>query len=140
MVGVEFVTRRIAPLQDYRRPIWDHRNDDDLRLHVSKVNADTRVEVIRAFFSTAHILLIPRAAQLLYRLGCQDSIHATAGIPVFNAWGPFLADGVMPGPSPSALVANSEQDSSAWEVGPKASRDLDDDVNSGEEVTRHGRS
>jgi hypothetical protein len=25
MVGVEFVTRRIAPLQDHRRNIWGHR-------------------------------------------------------------------------------------------------------------------
>jgi hypothetical protein len=34
MVGVEFVTRRIAPLQDHRREIWRHRARDDLRLHV----------------------------------------------------------------------------------------------------------
>jgi hypothetical protein len=25
MVGVEFVTRRIAPLQDHHREIWTHR-------------------------------------------------------------------------------------------------------------------
>jgi hypothetical protein len=40
----------------------------------------------------------------------------------FNAWGLFLADGVMPGPVPS-----SEQDSAARGMGPTASRDLDDD-------------
>jgi hypothetical protein len=63
-----------------------------------------------------------------------------AGVPIFNAWGPFLVDGVMPGPSPSALAANSEQDSSVREAGPKASRDLDDDVDLGKEATRCGRS
>jgi hypothetical protein len=40
MVGVEFVTRRIAPLQDHRREIWRHRARDDLGLHVSELNAD----------------------------------------------------------------------------------------------------
>jgi hypothetical protein len=35
IVGVEFVTRRIALLQDHRREIWRHRAGDDLRLHVS---------------------------------------------------------------------------------------------------------
>jgi hypothetical protein len=40
MVGVEFVTRRIAALQDHRWNIWVHRAGDDLRLHVSKLNAD----------------------------------------------------------------------------------------------------
>jgi hypothetical protein len=42
MVGVEFVTRRIAPLQDHRRSIWAHQAGDDLRLHVSELNADAR--------------------------------------------------------------------------------------------------
>jgi hypothetical protein len=28
MVGVEFITRRIAPLQDHHRPIWAHRGGD----------------------------------------------------------------------------------------------------------------
>jgi hypothetical protein len=87
--------------------------------------------VIRAFFSTMHIPSIPRAAQALYRLGSWDSTHATAGIPEFNAWGPFLADGVTLGPPPSALAVNSEQDSSAKEVGPEASGDLDDNIDSG---------
>jgi hypothetical protein len=50
-----------------------------------------------------------------------------AGILKFNAWGPFLADGVVPGPLPSAPVASSEQDSAARGAGPSASGDLDDD-------------
>jgi hypothetical protein len=140
MVGVEFVTRRIAPLQDHRRPIWAHQGGDDIRLYASELNADARGEVIRAFFSTMHILSILRGAQPLYRLGSRDSSRATAGVSIFNAWGPFLADGVTPGPPPSALAANSEHDSSAREAGPKASRDLDDDVDLGEEATHGGRS
>jgi hypothetical protein len=36
-----------------------HRGSDDIRLHASELNADARGEVIRAFFSTAHILTIP---------------------------------------------------------------------------------
>jgi hypothetical protein len=44
MVGVEFVTRRIAPVQDHRWEIWRHRAGDDLRLHVSELNADAREE------------------------------------------------------------------------------------------------
>jgi hypothetical protein len=63
-----------------------------------------------------------------------------AEVSVFNAWGPFLADGVMPGPPPSASAASSERDSAAREAGPEASRDLDVDVDSGEEATRQGRS
>jgi hypothetical protein len=59
MVGVEFVTRRIAPLQDHHREIWRHRSGDDLRLHVSELNADAREEVIRAFFSSAAVPAIP---------------------------------------------------------------------------------
>jgi hypothetical protein len=43
MVGVEFVTRRIAPLQDHRRPIWAHRNSDDIRLHANELNTDVMV-------------------------------------------------------------------------------------------------
>jgi hypothetical protein len=42
MVGVEFITRRIAPLQDHRRNIWGHWAGDDLRLHVSELNADCK--------------------------------------------------------------------------------------------------
>jgi hypothetical protein len=140
MVGVEFVTRRIAPLQDHRRPIWAHQGGDDIWLYASELNADARGKVIRAFFSTTHILSIPRGAQPLYRLGSRDSSRATAGVLIFNGWGPFLADGVTPGPPPSALAANSEQDSSAREAGPKASRDLDDNVDLGEEATHYGRS
>jgi hypothetical protein len=62
MVRVEFVTRCIAPLQGHRRSIWAHWGGDDIRLHASELNADARCEVIRAFFSTAHIPAIPRAA------------------------------------------------------------------------------
>jgi hypothetical protein len=140
MVGVEFVTRRIAPLQDHRRPIWAHQGDDDICLHASELDADTRGEVIRAFFSTAHILTISRAAPPLYPLGSRDSSRATAGVPRFNTWGPFLAGGVTLSPPPSALVANSEQDSLAREASPEASRDLNDDIDLGEEATRRGRS
>jgi hypothetical protein len=50
-----------------------------------------------------------------------------AGILKFNAWGPFLADGVVLGPLSSAPTASSEQDSAARGAGPEASRDHDDD-------------
>jgi hypothetical protein len=96
--------------------------------------------VIRAFFSTTHIPSIPRAARPLYCLGSQDSSRATAGLPEFNASGPFLVDGVTPGPSPSALAANSEQGSSVREADPGASGDLGDDDDSGEEATHRGCS
>jgi hypothetical protein len=59
MVGVEFVTRRIAPLQNHRRSIWAHQGGNDIRLHASELNADARGEVIRAFFSTMYIPTIP---------------------------------------------------------------------------------
>jgi hypothetical protein len=135
MVGVEFVTRRIAPLQDHHRNIWGHRAGDDLRLHVSKLNADAREEVIRAFFSSTSVPTIPRIALPIYNLGAWETSGVTAGILKFNAWGPFLADGVVPGPLPSALVASSEQDSAATGVGPMASEDLDDDgAESGERL------
>jgi hypothetical protein len=127
MVGVEFVTRRIAPLQDHRREIWRHRTGDDLGLHVSELNVDAREEVIRAFFSSAAIPAIPRTALPIYNLGARETSRVTAGILKFNAWGPLLADGVMPGPLPSAPAASSEQDSAARGAGPKASGDLDDD-------------
>jgi hypothetical protein len=127
MVGVEFVTERIAPLQDHRREIWRHRTRDDLRLHVSELNADAREEVIRAFFSSAAIPAIPCTALPIYILGARETSRVTAGILKFNVWGPLLADGVMPGPLPSAPAASSEQDSAARGAGPKASGDLDDD-------------
>jgi hypothetical protein len=135
MVGVEFITRCIAPLQDHRREIWRHRAGDDLRLHVSELNADAREEVIRAFFSSAAIPAIPCTALPIYSLGARETSRVTAGILKFNAWGPFLADGVMPGPLPSAPVASSEQDSAARGAGPMASGDLDDDdAESGERL------
>jgi hypothetical protein len=71
MVGVEFVTRRIAPLQDHCHPIWMHRGGDDIRLHASELNADARDEVIRVFFSS---------------LGSRDTSHAMDRILKFNAW------------------------------------------------------
>jgi hypothetical protein len=108
MVGVEFVTRRIAPLQDHRREIWRHRAGDDLRLHVSELNADAREEVIRAFFSSAAVPAIPRTALPIYNLGARETSRVTTGILKFNAWGPLLADGVVPGPLPSAPAASSE--------------------------------
>jgi hypothetical protein len=108
MVGVEFITRHIAPLQDHRLSIWVHRAGDDLRLHVSKLNADAREEVIRAFFSSASISTIPCGALPIYSLGARETSCVTAGILKFNAWGPFLADGVSPGPLPSAPVASME--------------------------------
>jgi hypothetical protein len=92
MVGVEFITRRIAPLQDHRREIWRHRAGDDLRLHVSELNADAREEMIRAFFSSVAIPAIPRTALPIYNLGAREASRVTAGILRFNAWGPFLAD------------------------------------------------
>jgi hypothetical protein len=85
MVGVEFVTRYIAPLQDHRRPVWAHQGGNDIWLHASELNADARGEVIRAFFSTAHISAIPRVALPIYRLGSRDASCATAGVPIFNA-------------------------------------------------------
>jgi hypothetical protein len=137
MVGVEFVTRRIAPLQDHRREIWRHRSGDDLRLHVSELNTDAREEVIRAFFSSAAIPAIPRTALPIYSLGARETSRVMAGVLRFNAWGLFLADGVVPGPLPSAPAASSEQDSVAREAGPLASGDLDDDdAESGEQLVR----
>jgi hypothetical protein len=137
MIGVEFVTRCIAPLQDHRREIWRHRAGDDLRLHVSELNADAREEVIRAFFSSAAVPAIPCTALLIYNLGARETSRVTAGILKFNAWGPFLADGVVPGPLPSALAASLEQDSMARGAGHSASGDLDDDgAESGERLAR----
>jgi hypothetical protein len=60
---------------------------------------------------------------------------------MYNAWGLFLADGVTPGPLPSAPAASSEQDSTVRGAGPEASGDLDDDgAESGERVARQRRS
>jgi hypothetical protein len=134
MVRVEFVTRCIAPLQDHHREIWRHRAKDDLRLHVSELNADAQEEVIRAFFSSAAVPAIPCTALPIYNLGARETSRITAGILKFNAWGPLLTDGVMPGPLPSALAASSEQDSAARGVGPMASGDPDDDTESGERL------
>jgi hypothetical protein len=140
MVGVEFITRCIAPLQDHRREIWRHRAGDDLRLHVSELNADAREEVIRAFFSSAAVPAIPRTALPIYNLGAWEASHVTMGILKFNAWGPLLADGVVPGPLPSAPAASSEQGSAARGAGPAASGDLDDDdAASGERLARRRR-
>jgi hypothetical protein len=140
MVGVEFITRRIAPLQDHRREIWRHRAGDDLRLHVSELNADAREEVIRAFFSSVAIPAIPRNALPLYNLDARETGRVTAGILKFNAWGPFLADGIMPGPLPSAPAASSEQDSAARGTGPTApGDDDDDDAESGDQLVRRRR-
>jgi hypothetical protein len=140
MVGVEFVTRRIAPLQDHRREIWRHRAGDDLRLHASELNADAREEVIRAFFSSAAIPAIPRNALPIYNLGARETSRVTAGILKFNAWGPFLADGVMPSPLPSAPAASSKQGSAARGTGPTASGDDDDDdAESGGRLVRRRR-
>jgi hypothetical protein len=140
MVGVEFVTRRIAPLQDHRWEIWRHRAGDDLRLHSSELNTDARGEVIRAFFSSAAIPAIPRTALPIYNLGARETSRVTAGILRFNAWGPFLTDGVVPGPLPSAPAASSKQDSAARGTGPTASGDfVDDDAESGERLVRWRR-
>jgi hypothetical protein len=93
--------------------------------------------VIRAFFSSVAIPAIPRTALPIYNLGAREASRVTAGILTFNAWGPFLADGVVPGPLPSAPAASSERDSLARGAGPSASRDLDDDnVGSGERLAR----
>jgi hypothetical protein len=140
MVGVEFITRRIAPLQDHRREIWRRRAGDDLRLHISELNADAREEVIRAFFSSAAIPAIPHTALPIYDLGTQETSRVTVGLLKFNAWAPFLADGVVPGPLLSAPAASSEQDSMARGAGPSASGDLDDDgAKSGEWLARRRR-
>jgi hypothetical protein len=108
MVGVEFATRRIAPPQNHRRNIWVHRVGDDIQLHVSELNADAREEVIRAFFYSTLIPTIPRGALPIYSLGTRETSRVTAGILKFNAWVPFLLDGVTLGPPPSAPAASSE--------------------------------
>jgi hypothetical protein len=79
MVGVEFITRRIAPLQDHRRNIWGHRARDDLRLHVSELNTDAREEVIRAFFSSAAVPTILRTALPIYNLGARETSASWLG-------------------------------------------------------------
>jgi hypothetical protein len=64
-----------------------------------------------------------------------------AGILKFNAWGPLLADDIVPGPLPSAPVASSEQDSVARGARPMASGDLDDDgAETGDRLARQRRS
>jgi hypothetical protein len=108
MVGVEFVTRGIAPLQYQRRSIWAHRAGDDIRLHISKINTDAGEEVIRAFFSSTSIPTIPHRALPIYSLGARETSRVMAGILKFNAWGPFLADGVMPSRLLSTPAASSE--------------------------------
>jgi hypothetical protein len=35
----------------------------------------------------------------IYNLGARETSRVMVGILKFNAWGPFLADGVMPVPS-----------------------------------------
>jgi hypothetical protein len=85
MVGVEFITRCIAPLQDHHQEIWRHRAGDDLRLHISKLNADAQEEVIRAFFSSATIPAIPRTALPIYNLGTWETSRITVGVLKFNA-------------------------------------------------------
>jgi hypothetical protein len=128
-------------MQNHHRSIWAHRGGDDIRLHASKLNADARGEVIRAFVSTAYIPTIPCRALPIYSLGARETSLVTVGILKFNAWGPFLSDGVTLGPPPSALAASSEQDSAVREAGPEASEDPDDDdVDSRESVTRRGHS
>jgi hypothetical protein len=117
-----------------------HRGGDDIRLHISELNADARGEVIRAFFSTAYIPTIPRGVLPIYSLGARETSRVTAGILKFNAWGPCLSDGVTPGPPSSAPAASLEQDSVAREAGPEASEDPDDDVDSGERATHRGHS
>jgi hypothetical protein len=63
-----------------------------------------------------------------------------AGILKFNTWGPFLADGVVPGPLPSTPAASSEEDSAARGAGPTTSGDLDDDdAESGKRLARRRR-
>jgi hypothetical protein len=70
-------------------------------------------------------------------LGARETSHVTAGILKFNTWGSFLADGVVPGPLPSAPAASSKQDSAARGVGPAASEDLDDNgAESGKRLAR----
>jgi hypothetical protein len=141
MVGVEFITRRIAPLENHRRNIWAHRGGDDIWLHISELNDDAQEEVIRAFFSSVYIPMIPRGALLIYSLGTRETSRVTAGILKFNAWGPFLMDSVTPGPPPSAPAASLEQDSVARGAGPEASGDPDDEgINSGERATSRERS
>jgi hypothetical protein len=139
IVGVEFITRRIAPLQDHRREIWRHRTRDDLRLHTDELNADAREEVIGAFFSSAAIPAIPRDALPIYRLGAREISRTTAGILKFNAWGPFLADGVVPGPLLRTPAASSEQGSAARGAGPLASGDDDDDDDDDDDAQSGGR-
>jgi hypothetical protein len=113
---------------------------DNLWLHVSELNADAWEKVIRAFFSSAAIPAIPRNALPIYNLGARETSCVTAGILKFNAWGPFLANGVVPGPLPSAPAASSEQDSTARGMGPTASGDGDDDdAESGERLVRRRR-
>jgi hypothetical protein len=97
--------------------------------------------VIRAFFSTAYIQTVSQGALPIYSLGTRETSRVMAGILKFNAWGPFLSDGVMPGPPLCAPTASSEQDSAVREAGPEASEDLDDDdVDSGKRATRQGHS
>jgi hypothetical protein len=139
MVGVEFVTRHIAPVQDHRRDIWGHRAGDDLRLHVSELNIDAQEEVIRAFFSSAAVPTIPHTALPIYNLGARETSRVTAGILKFNAWGSLLADGIMPGPLPSAPAASSKQDSVARGARPTAFGDLDDDGAESSERLTHRR-
>jgi hypothetical protein len=85
MVRVEFVTRRIALLQDHRREIWRHRAGDDLRLHVSELNTDVWEEVIRAFLSSTAVPAIPRTTLPIYNLGAWETSRVMARILKFNA-------------------------------------------------------
>jgi hypothetical protein len=141
MVGVEFITRRIAPLQNHRRNIWVHQGGDDIRLHFNELNTDAREDVIRAFFSSALIPTIPHGALSIYILGTRETSRITAGILKFNDWGPFLMDSVTPGPPLSAPAASSVQDLAARGAGPEASGDPDGDgAESGEWATRLGCS
>jgi hypothetical protein len=84
---------------------------------------------------------IPRIALPIYKLGARETSRVTARILKFNAWGLFLADGVVPDPLLSAPAASSEHDSAVRGAGPVAFEDLDDNgPESGEWLAHRRRS
>jgi hypothetical protein len=79
---------------------------------------------------------ILRIALPIYNLGTRETSRVTARILSFNAWGPFLTDGIVPGAGGQLGIGLGGERS-----GPPASRDLDDDgAESGERLARWRRS
>jgi hypothetical protein len=88
MIATKFLRRRIAPLQEHERAVWDYsRATVSMKLGEGALGKAVIAKEMGMLFAEAGIAIHPEEAAPLYRLTEPEMLKILAGMPSFDEWG-----------------------------------------------------